>query len=181
MGTIFKKNQVIITALAIMIAVAGYLQFAGEETMVADGTNIENGTYQIIVGQMETEDFSDLSEEDFTKLGKLPVGTVISYMQDDNEYKMVILDRDKKNTVGIFGLENQMYKDFELGVFPNDYNFPFSIKSITSGQRVSSLSVFAILGRLFPSLSDNVSCVQPYSSISSFIPLAVSIGLRSCL
>lgn len=64
MGTIFKKNQVIITALAIMIAVAGYLQFAEEETMVADGTTVETGTYQITVGQMETEDFSDISEED---------------------------------------------------------------------------------------------------------------------
>lgn len=89
--------------------------------------------------QREERVCSDLSEEDFTKLGKLPVGTVISYMQDDNEYKMVILDRDKKNTVGLFGLENQMYKDFELGVFPNDYNFPFSIISTLNDERVSQL------------------------------------------
>ena len=30
MKNIFKKNQLMITALAIMIAIAGYLQFAGE-------------------------------------------------------------------------------------------------------------------------------------------------------
>ena len=64
MRTIFKKNQIIITALAIMIAVAGYLQFAGEETMVADGTTFGNGTYEITVGQTDTEDFSDISDED---------------------------------------------------------------------------------------------------------------------
>ena len=64
MGTIFKKNQIIITALAIMIAVAGYLQFAGEETMVADGPTVGTGTYQITVGQTDVDDFSDISEED---------------------------------------------------------------------------------------------------------------------
>ena len=37
MNRIFKKNQLIITSLAIMIAVAGYLNFSGEEiSMVSD-------------------------------------------------------------------------------------------------------------------------------------------------
>lgn len=37
MKNIFKKNQLIITSLAIMIAVAGYLNFSGEEiSMVSD-------------------------------------------------------------------------------------------------------------------------------------------------
>ena len=47
-----------------MIAVAGYLQFAGEEQTVADGTLEPNGSYQITVGDHELEDFSDISEED---------------------------------------------------------------------------------------------------------------------
>lgn len=64
MGTIFKKNQIIITALAIMIAVAGYLQFAEEEKPLADGTGAETGTYKITVGELDQEDFSDISEED---------------------------------------------------------------------------------------------------------------------
>lgn len=64
MRTIFKKNQIIITALAIMIAVAGYLQFAEEEKPVADGIETGNGAYRITVGELEQEDFSDLSEED---------------------------------------------------------------------------------------------------------------------
>jgi len=45
MKSIFKKNQIMITALAIMIAVAGYLNFAGtsledEEYLSASGTDI---------------------------------------------------------------------------------------------------------------------------------------------
>ena len=37
MNKIFKKNQLIITSLAIMIAVAGYLNFSGEElSMVSE-------------------------------------------------------------------------------------------------------------------------------------------------
>lgn len=37
MNKIFKKNQLIITSLAIMIAVAGYLNFSGEEISMLTG------------------------------------------------------------------------------------------------------------------------------------------------
>lgn len=37
MNKIFKKNQLIITSLAIMIAVAGYLNFSGEEISMVSG------------------------------------------------------------------------------------------------------------------------------------------------
>jgi stage III sporulation protein AH len=37
MNKIFKKNQLIITSLAIMIAVAGYLNFSGEEISMLSG------------------------------------------------------------------------------------------------------------------------------------------------
>jgi stage III sporulation protein AH len=53
---IFRKNQIIITALAIMIAVAGYLNYAqknaGEETMA----NVEN--------ELTDNDVADISDED---------------------------------------------------------------------------------------------------------------------
>ncbi len=43
---LIKKNQLMITALAIMIAIAGYLQFAGtnleKEYLASDGTDTEN-------------------------------------------------------------------------------------------------------------------------------------------
>lgn len=62
MKKVFKKNHVMITALAIMIAVAGYLNFTGskvdEETMTA-GTGIVDGE----TGEDVTA-LLDISEED---------------------------------------------------------------------------------------------------------------------
>lgn len=61
MKKVFKKNQIIITTLAIMIAVAGYLNFAGkelgtgEEGIAASSKNVESE---------EVADVSDISEED---------------------------------------------------------------------------------------------------------------------
>lgn len=63
MKKVFKKNHVMITALAIMIAVAGYLNFTGskvdEETMTA-------GTSQIMDGETgeDVTALLDISEED---------------------------------------------------------------------------------------------------------------------
>ena len=48
MKNLFKKNQLMITALAIMIAIAGYLQFAGnsleEEYLTVDDQNLFRGS-----------------------------------------------------------------------------------------------------------------------------------------
>lgn len=76
MKNILKKNQIMITALAIMIAVAGYLNFAGtnlekEDYLSASGDTIEEnlGTTGSLEGtQVNTDDtlnaLLDLSEED---------------------------------------------------------------------------------------------------------------------
>jgi hypothetical protein len=53
---IFQKNQIVITALAIMIAVAGYLNFSG--TKLTD-----NDTRSVVTNRAEGE-FGDISEED---------------------------------------------------------------------------------------------------------------------
>lgn len=82
---------------------------------------------------------SNLTEDDFRFLGRLPFGTVISYSQDDLNYKMVVLDRDDTNTYVIFGLENQIYRDFKVGVFPNDYIFSFNVVSTLTEERVERL------------------------------------------
>lgn len=50
MKSIFKKNQLMITALAVMIAIAGYLQFAGEN-IDPEYVTVEDG-------------FTDISDED---------------------------------------------------------------------------------------------------------------------
>ena len=92
MKTILKKNQIMITALAIMIAVAGYLNFAGtnledEEYLSASGTDIASTTDNIsemedietlddlsldaagLDGSDDLDVLFDLSEEDLESIG----------------------------------------------------------------------------------------------------------------
>lgn len=56
MKKIFKKNQIIITALALMIAVAGYLQYAGNE--IDDKTAAQEASSEL------SEDTYEISDED---------------------------------------------------------------------------------------------------------------------
>lgn len=70
MKNIFKKNQVIITSLALMIAVAGYLQMSGdaakEKLPMEDATQVNSQVenhYEITAGDL-TEYASDISDED---------------------------------------------------------------------------------------------------------------------
>jgi len=55
MKAIFKKNQIIITALAIMIMIAGYLNFAGNGDSDNEGDALEAGTNE--------STYSDAGEE----------------------------------------------------------------------------------------------------------------------
>ena len=74
MKGLIKKNQLMITALAIMIAIAGYLQFAGtgledEYQTVDDGNAFTRNTSSVTSGGVITENYTadgllDLSEED---------------------------------------------------------------------------------------------------------------------
>lgn len=78
MKSLIKKNQLMITALAIMIAIAGYLQFAGnnleEEYLTGDEQNItsvdsggvitENYTAEGLAEAADLDGLMDLSEED---------------------------------------------------------------------------------------------------------------------
>jgi len=87
---IFKKNQLMITALAIMIAIAGYLQFAGEgledEYLAVNDENV----YTSDAGKL-TEDgdtlaeglLSDLSEEDLIDAELLASLTEIESLDSD--------------------------------------------------------------------------------------------------
>ena len=64
-----KKNQMMITALAIMIAVAGYLNFAGtkvteEDLMTVNGTVATDDLGNLALDQTDHAGLMDLSEED---------------------------------------------------------------------------------------------------------------------
>ena len=71
MKNMIKKNQMMITALAIMIAVAGYLNFAGtkvtdEDIMSVNGsiTTDDMGNLTLYDDDSDYTSFADLSEED---------------------------------------------------------------------------------------------------------------------
>lgn len=67
MKSIFKKNQIIITALAIMIAVVGYLNFAKDAEKEKDkeaALTAGNSYTEDTGGEKDKEDYTDLSAED---------------------------------------------------------------------------------------------------------------------
>ena len=102
MKKIFKKNQVMIVALALMIAVAGYLNFAGtnvaeeevaslEENMVTD----ENGVALL-----------DLSEEDIASLDS-------EYVEMGDLYTDVVMDVENNGELSAFISETVESADVE--------------------------------------------------------------------
>lgn len=70
MKGIFKKNQVIITSLALMLAVAGYLQMSGDTAKkpldsgdVTQTSNTVGNHYEITAGDL-SDYYGDISDED---------------------------------------------------------------------------------------------------------------------
>lgn len=92
MKNLIKKNQLMITALAIMIAIAGYLQFAGtgleEEYLTVDDSNVYTtdvsltGSEGIITENYTTQDLLDLSEEDLIQPGLTQIDSMDSDLED---------------------------------------------------------------------------------------------------
>lgn len=101
MKNMLKKNQIMITALAIMIAVAGYLNFAGtkvteEDIMTVDSDTVVNdGSSTILtdeqaMGMSEADIASmlDISEEDASVYGDIEsmdsdlAGTAENYLEE---------------------------------------------------------------------------------------------------
>lgn len=86
MKNILKKNQVIITALAIMIAVAGYLNFTKDsaETGNEQAVNSNNVNEQLALTD-ENSLYSDISDEDIANAnGSLNVSDTGSLVLNEN-------------------------------------------------------------------------------------------------
>lgn len=68
MKNMVKKNQIMITALAIMIAIAGYLNFAGstitEEEIMTSGTDVTTVNESITADDTEVAALFEISDED---------------------------------------------------------------------------------------------------------------------
>lgn len=97
MKNILKKNQLMITALAIMIAVAGYLQFTtsnleDEEYVPASGDvqtitqpNVENFTADSLYDDYDLDALFDLSEEDLNDLSLKEIESLDSDVDEITE------------------------------------------------------------------------------------------------
>lgn len=90
MKKVFKKNHVMITALAIMIAVAGYLNFTGskvdEETMSAGTTGIvegETGEDVTALLDISEEDLESAEIMDIESMDEEVVVITEDYLQED--------------------------------------------------------------------------------------------------
>lgn len=95
MKNMIKKNQVMITALAIMIAVAGYLNFAGtkvtdEEIMTVNGgiATDDLGNMSLTDDEIDYSTLFDLSEEDIEQAS----GDILSLDSDVEVNSTDILD-----------------------------------------------------------------------------------------
>jgi stage III sporulation protein AH len=87
---LFKKNQIMITALALMIAVAGYLNFAGtkigeEDFISVDGSSSEL-TYEISDEDMYAISLREDSEGDVLSLDTDDTEIADNYLESDMEY-----------------------------------------------------------------------------------------------
>ena len=85
MKNLIKKNQLMITALAIMIAIAGYLQFAGtdleQEYMTVNDTSTM-GTGEVATQHYTTGDLLDLSDADVLQEGLTEIDSMDSDYED---------------------------------------------------------------------------------------------------
>lgn len=93
MKNLIKKNQLMITALAIMLAIAGYLQFAGtapaQEYLEVNDSNVYTGSAEltgtdgITAENYTTQDLLDLSAEDLLQSGVTDIESLDSDMEGD--------------------------------------------------------------------------------------------------
>ena len=112
MKDMVKKNQVMITALAIMIAIAGYLHFAGEvpedgsleaSADVANQTQIEDQiSIEDLTADYDLNSLDDISEEDLAEAAMLDGldSTVDVVLEDYSEEEMVAVQPEDNEIPG---------------------------------------------------------------------------------
>ncbi len=87
MKNMLKKNQIMITALAIMIAVAGYLNFAGTKVTEEDIMSVDSDTVVSDEADTDVAAMLDISDEDIlqsTEYGDIEsLDTDVSVISDD--------------------------------------------------------------------------------------------------
>lgn len=101
MKKIFKKNQIIITALALMIAVAGYVSFTGDKG--ADDKVVSEANANVMDETFEISDEDEIAEEDiFTDIEDnsteiAAVSTELSGEEPENPGEAVLANAGTEN------------------------------------------------------------------------------------
>lgn len=129
MKNLFKKNQLMITALAIMIAIAGYLQFAGtnleEEYLTGDSNDVDEvDSPGVITENLTAEDLMvnqdpelsdgllDLSEEDLAQDMLQDIESLDSdvdvHMEDYLEDGMEVIGQEENTDVALGPQEQEV-------------------------------------------------------------------------
>lgn len=77
--------------------------------------------------------------EDFKHFDRLPIGTVIVFKDGDILKKMIVLKKENNKVIVLEGLINQLYRDFEVAVYPNDFDFSFKVEGMITDERIFEL------------------------------------------
>lgn len=147
MKNLLKKNQLMITALAIMIAVAGYLQFAGTnlddedylpasgQADILSGVTAENLTSEDVGSNYNLDGLLDLSEEDLATSGNADVESLET---DVDTVAGNYLDTDMEQVGAETGTDTQTAGEGQAET-PADGEIPGEAV-FTSGAGLSTLS-----------------------------------------
>ena len=79
------------------------------------------------------------SFEDYKHFDRLPVGTVIVFNDGDVLKKMIVVRKESGKVIVLEGLDNQLYRDFEVAVYPNDFDFTFKVEGMLTDERIFEL------------------------------------------
>ena len=72
MKRLFRRNQIIITTLAVMIAAAGYLNYAGKKELASNDMVYEAGAMDISDEDILAENQAVMNSQDFGQLQEIP-------------------------------------------------------------------------------------------------------------
>ncbi len=123
MKKIFKKNQMMIVALALMIAVAGYLNFAGKNITEEEVASMDENT----VMDEDGVALLDISDEDIASLDS-------EYMEVSDQYTDVVMEMD--TDLSAFISETVDSADVEAQLAEEPTGEEVSLAEETAGENV---------------------------------------------
>ena len=100
MKRLFRRNQIIITTLAVMIAAAGYLNYAGKRDLEAGGQVADMGSLELSDEDLMAENLAAQSEtvQDILSLDNDPNDTDLAQAGSENGEQSGMADTEEQTT-----------------------------------------------------------------------------------